>query len=79
MFLDYGYRSSCCYAAIRMGNKKIKGTTKPVKIWICCKCGKKDADLVEYNKTGTAQSTTPTSRHAFASDEEVDTVDPTML
>lgn len=57
MLLDYGYRSECCYAAIRIGSKKVKGTNTNVKIWICCKCGKKDVALLEYTKDGKPSST----------------------
>lgn len=44
--LDYGYRSKCCFAPIRSGDKKLKNSTKKVKIWICTKCGATDVDIV---------------------------------
>src|ERR1035437_1394666 len=59
ILLDYGYRSKCCYAPIRVGWKNLKNTTSRVQIWICCKCKRRDVDLVEYNKDGYPESTTP--------------------
>lgn len=44
--LDYGYRSKCCFAPIRSGDKKLKNSTKKVKIWVCTKCGATDVDIV---------------------------------
>jgi hypothetical protein len=44
--LDYGYRSKCCNAPIRLGRKKIKKTSEQIKIWICCKCGSRDTDII---------------------------------
>lgn len=55
--LDYGYRSKCCYAPIRVGWKNLKNTKMRVQIWICCKCKKRDVDLVQYNKNGPSEST----------------------
>ncbi len=69
MLLDYGFRSKCCYAPIRMGRKKVKQTNTTVNIWICCKCGKRDVDLLEYTKDGIPASTR--ERASFA-EREVD-------
>jgi hypothetical protein len=44
--LDYNYRSKCCFAPIRMGTKKIKKTNQKILIWICCKCGGRDVDII---------------------------------
>ena len=44
--LDYGYRSKCCFAPIRLGRKKIKALDKTIKIWICTKCGGRDIDII---------------------------------
>jgi hypothetical protein len=44
--LDYGYRSKCCKAAIRMGKKKIRKTGQEIRVWICCACGTKDCDII---------------------------------
>jgi len=52
LFLSYGTRSKCCYAPIRMGTRKIKNSSREVKIWICCNCKKKDVDIIEYRKDG---------------------------
>jgi hypothetical protein len=60
--LDYGYRSKCCYAPIRLGRKKLKSNIT-VKIWICCKCRARDVTLVEYTGSTPSKST----RHPFAS------------
>jgi hypothetical protein len=47
--LDYNYRSKCCFAPIRLGTKKIKKTNQKIQIWICCKCGGRDVDIVPRN------------------------------
>jgi hypothetical protein len=44
--LDYGYRSKCCYSAIRLGTKTLKKTDTKIKIWICTKCKARDVDIV---------------------------------
>ena len=69
---DNGYRSACCYAPIRLGSRKIKSTNLLVKIWVCCKCQKRDVNIIEYSKKGVVQSTRP-----FA--EVVDSVDEAVL
>jgi hypothetical protein len=57
LFLDYGYRSECCYAPIRMAKKKVKNTNLKVNIWVCCNCQKKDVGIVKYNKNAIADTT----------------------
>jgi hypothetical protein len=59
MFLDYGFRSECCFAPIRMGKKKVKNTKLKVNIWICCNCQRKDVGLVKYNKSEQGEATVP--------------------
>lgn len=44
--LDYNYRSKCCFAPIRLGRKTVKKLNKKVNIWICCKCGGRDIDII---------------------------------
>lgn len=67
---DYGYRSKCCYAPIKMGKKKVKNTSVTLNVWICCKCNKRDVDLVEYTKGGVSQSTEKKDiQSKFASEE----------
>lgn len=44
--LDYGYRSKCCFAPIRLGRKKIKKLNKTIQIWVCTKCYTRDVDIV---------------------------------
>jgi len=44
--LDYGYRSKCCLAAIRVGTKKIKKTNEKITVWVCCSCRTKDVDII---------------------------------
>lgn len=44
--LDYGYRSKCCFAPIRLGRKKIKKLNKTIQIWVCTKCLSRDVDIV---------------------------------
>jgi hypothetical protein len=40
-----------------MGKKKLKNSTVKVNIWICCNCGAKDVDIVEYTENGPPKST----------------------
>lgn len=49
--LDYNYRSKCCFAPIRLGTKKIKKTNSKILIWICCKCGARDVDIIPKDTT----------------------------
>ena len=44
--LDYGYRSKCCKAYLRMGTRKIKGTNLTHQVWVCLKCGKSNVDII---------------------------------
>lgn len=53
--LDYGYRSKCCKAAIRMGMKKVKKTNEKVHVWVCCNCGTKDVDIISREEALQAQ------------------------
>lgn len=48
--LDYGYRSRCCYAPIRLGKKNVKGSRQKISIWVCTKCLRRDVPIIEYNK-----------------------------
>lgn len=73
--LDYGYRSKCHYAPIRLGRRKIKGTNKQINIWVCTQCKKRDVDIVEYNKDATVGSSQklPISS-SFIPDEDNDDI-----
>jgi len=43
--LDYGYRSRCCLAPLRLGKKKTTtGLLK--KVWVCTKCRKSGVDII---------------------------------
>lgn len=44
--LEYGYRSKCCKAPIRMGLKKLKKSNEKTRVWVCCNCGTKDVDII---------------------------------
>jgi hypothetical protein len=44
--LDYGYRSKCCFAPIRLGRKKVKKLNKTIMVWVCTKCGLRDIDII---------------------------------
>ena len=46
--LDYGYRSKCCKAPIKIGKKKISKTKEIVKVWVCCACKTKDVSIIPY-------------------------------
>jgi ribosomal protein L37AE/L43A len=45
--LDYGYRSACCNAPIRLGTKKNTKTKIKINIWVCVKCGSRDVEIVK--------------------------------
>jgi ribosomal protein L37AE/L43A len=42
--LDYGYRSRCCLAPLRLGKKRVK--KHEIKVWVCVKCGTKDVPII---------------------------------
>lgn len=44
--LDYGYRSKCCLAPIRVGKKKVRKTGDVVQVWVCCACKTKDVNII---------------------------------
>lgn len=65
--LEYGYRSKCCKAPIRMGSKKIKKTNQKIKVWVCVACGTRDIDLIP-----TAEARTETKPQEWWDDETDD-------
>jgi hypothetical protein len=46
--LDYGYRSKCCKAPIRIGFKIIKDTFPQQRktVWVCTKCSTRDVNII---------------------------------
>jgi ribosomal protein L37AE/L43A len=42
--LDYGYRSLCCGAPLRLSKKTVK--KREVKVWACTKCKKNDVPII---------------------------------
>lgn len=44
--LDYGYRSRCCKAPIRIGFKLVKNTNQRKSIWVCTKCQSRDVAIL---------------------------------
>jgi hypothetical protein len=42
--LDFGYRSRCCRAPIRLGKRKKDNIIKSV--WVCTKCRKSNIDII---------------------------------
>lgn len=44
--LDYGFRSKCCKAPIRIAEKKIKKTQERIKVWVCTSCLTRDVDII---------------------------------
>lgn len=42
--LDFGYRSRCCKAAIRLGKQKKNNIIK--QVWVCTKCRKSNIDII---------------------------------
>jgi len=59
-----------------LGFVKLKNSTLQKKVWICCKCKKKDVPIVEYNKGETLGSTPKKQVFTkFAADDEVEIQD----
>jgi hypothetical protein len=67
---QYGFRSACCHAPIRMGRKKVKNSSVKIHIWICCKCSKRDVSLVQYNKDEPSEATPEKPNFASVNDDE---------
>jgi len=44
--LDYGYRSKCCHAPIKFGQKIVKNTGYRKTIIICTKCRSRDVPII---------------------------------
>ncbi len=44
--LEYGYRSKCCKAPLRMGLKKLKKSEQKIRVWVCVTCGTKDVEII---------------------------------
>ena len=46
--LDFGYRSRCCRAPIRLGFKKSNITSKNIRhqVWICTRCRRSNIDII---------------------------------
>jgi len=69
--LDYGYRSRCCYAPVKLGRKKVKNTDKKIQIWVCTKCKTRDVNLVEYTGKQSSESIGElNSNSSFITDED---------
>jgi hypothetical protein len=49
--LDYGARSRCCKAPIRLGFKKYKLANIKRQVWICTKCRRSDVDIISNNES----------------------------
>jgi len=45
--LDYGYRSMCCKAPIRL--KFLKKNNVPRQVWACTKCNKTNINIVSLS------------------------------
>lgn len=46
VMLDYGFRSKCCLAPIRLGRKKLPKVNQKISVWVCCTCGTKDVLII---------------------------------
>ena len=55
--VDYGYRSKCCKAPIRMGKKRVLKLGKEIRVWICCACKTKDVDIISKEEALRPEST----------------------
>jgi hypothetical protein len=44
--LDYGYRSRCCRAPIRLAFKKSSLSNIKHQVWACTKCRRTDVDII---------------------------------
>ena len=50
--LDYGARSRCCRAPIRLGFKKYKLGNIKRQVWVCTKCRRSDVDIISQQGDG---------------------------
>lgn len=48
--LDYGYRSKCCKAPIKIVFKKSKLTNIRKSVWACVKCKKSDIEIISKDE-----------------------------
>jgi len=46
VMLDYGVRSKCCLAPVKLGRKKLPKTNQKITVWVCCTCQTKDIDII---------------------------------
>lgn len=44
--LDYGFRSACCLAPIRLGKVKTHSSRLQVRVWVCTKCRSRDVNII---------------------------------
>lgn len=44
--LDYGYKSICCKAPIKISFKRIKDIRERKAIWVCTKCQSRDVNII---------------------------------
>jgi hypothetical protein len=44
--LDYGFRSRCCKAPIRLAFKKSNLSNTKHQVWICTKCRRANIDII---------------------------------
>jgi ribosomal protein L37AE/L43A len=63
--LDYGYRSLCCAAPLRLSKKTIK--KREIKVWACTKCKKNDVAIIPKNY--------PQSQDEFRFEQEIPDVE----
>jgi hypothetical protein len=56
--LDYGFRSRCCRAPLRLGKSKKNNIIKSV--WVCTKCRKANVDIISNDDINFQANTSPT-------------------
>lgn len=47
---DYGYRSKCCKAPIRIEFLVVKTTKVRKSVWACVKCKTRDVDIISKDE-----------------------------
>ena len=63
--LDYGYKSRCCKAPIRLGTKKSKYNKLSLKVWVCTKCKRSNIDIIPNQELNNQVEKLPFSSYSL--------------
>jgi hypothetical protein len=48
--LEYGFRSACCKAPLRLGKVKMRSSRLQVRVWVCTKCRARDVNIISLEE-----------------------------